>query len=162
VDKEPKATRSGNARIHGMTQVTAPSIAYVAMQVRWGIKFDQNHLNCSQVRFALTSSTVFSRTDTTTDSETFYTSLLELLEDEDEKDEVKDLLTWWNRCADFFFFSFFFWRMLCDHSSRMQANIPQLHGIAAPCDEGQRVVEDQGEASAAAGQIGQFIRQHHR
>jgi hypothetical protein len=33
VDKEPKATRSGNARIHGMTQVTAPSIAYVATQV---------------------------------------------------------------------------------------------------------------------------------
>ncbi|KAG5633240.1 hypothetical protein H0H81_009560, partial [Sphagnurus paluster] len=27
VDKEPKATRSGNARIHGMTHVTLPSIA---------------------------------------------------------------------------------------------------------------------------------------
>jgi hypothetical protein len=33
VDQEPKATRSGNARIHGMTQVTAASIAYVATQV---------------------------------------------------------------------------------------------------------------------------------
>lgn len=33
VDKEPKATRSGNARIHGMNQVTAASIAYVATQV---------------------------------------------------------------------------------------------------------------------------------
>jgi hypothetical protein len=33
VEKEPKATRSGNARIHGMTQVTLPSIAYVATQV---------------------------------------------------------------------------------------------------------------------------------
>jgi hypothetical protein len=34
VEKEPKATRSGNARIHGMTQVTPASIAYVATQVR--------------------------------------------------------------------------------------------------------------------------------
>jgi hypothetical protein len=33
VEKEPKATRSGNARIHGMTCVTVPSIAYVATQV---------------------------------------------------------------------------------------------------------------------------------
>lgn len=33
VDKEPKATRAGNARLHGMTNVTAASIAYVATQV---------------------------------------------------------------------------------------------------------------------------------
>ena len=33
VEKEAKATRSGNARIHGMTQVTPPSLAYVATQV---------------------------------------------------------------------------------------------------------------------------------
>jgi hypothetical protein len=33
VDQEPKATRSGNARIHGMTHVTPASIAYVATQV---------------------------------------------------------------------------------------------------------------------------------
>lgn len=33
VDKEVKATRSGNARIHGMTEVTLPSIAYTATQV---------------------------------------------------------------------------------------------------------------------------------
>jgi hypothetical protein len=33
VEKEPKATRSGNARIHGMTKVTLGSIAYVATQV---------------------------------------------------------------------------------------------------------------------------------
>lgn len=33
VDKEPKATRSGNARIHGMTCTTPGSIAYVATQV---------------------------------------------------------------------------------------------------------------------------------
>lgn len=33
VEKEPKATRSGNARIHGMTRVTLASIAYIATQV---------------------------------------------------------------------------------------------------------------------------------
>jgi hypothetical protein len=33
VDQEPKAMRSGNVRIHGMTQVTPASIAYVATQV---------------------------------------------------------------------------------------------------------------------------------
>ena len=31
--KEPRATRSGNARIHGMKQVTTPSIAYAATLV---------------------------------------------------------------------------------------------------------------------------------
>ncbi|KAG1850564.1 hypothetical protein C8R48DRAFT_613481 [Suillus tomentosus] len=81
VDREPKATRSGNARLHGMNSVTVASIAYIA----------------TQVRFALTSSSVFSRTDTTTDSETFYHSLLDLLEDTDESKEVDELLVWWNR-----------------------------------------------------------------
>jgi hypothetical protein len=33
VDKEPKATRSSNARIHGMTRVTPSSVAYIATQV---------------------------------------------------------------------------------------------------------------------------------
>lgn len=33
VDQEPKATRSGNARIHGMRAVTKASLAYVATQV---------------------------------------------------------------------------------------------------------------------------------
>ncbi|KAG2752732.1 hypothetical protein P692DRAFT_201838219 [Suillus brevipes Sb2] len=81
VEKEPKATRSGNARLHGMTCVTIASISYIA----------------TQVRFALSSSSVFSRTDTTTDSETFYYSLLDLLEDPEECQEVNELLMWWNR-----------------------------------------------------------------
>jgi hypothetical protein len=34
VDQEPKATRSGNAQIHGMTKVTPALIANVATQVR--------------------------------------------------------------------------------------------------------------------------------
>ena len=33
VEKEVKATRSGNARIHGMTRVTTASLAYIATQV---------------------------------------------------------------------------------------------------------------------------------
>ncbi|KAG2753257.1 hypothetical protein P692DRAFT_201706212, partial [Suillus brevipes Sb2] len=81
VEREPKATRSGNARLHGMTSVTIGSIAYIA----------------TQVRFALSSSSVFSRTDTTTDSETFYHSLLDLLEDPEESKEIDELILWWNR-----------------------------------------------------------------
>ncbi|KAG1888047.1 uncharacterized protein F5891DRAFT_1199334 [Suillus fuscotomentosus] len=58
----------------------------------------RNHFNIPlKVRFALSSSSVFSRTDTTTDSETFYHSLLDLLEDPEESQEVDELLTWWNR-----------------------------------------------------------------
>ncbi|TEB23586.1 hypothetical protein FA13DRAFT_1818350 [Coprinellus micaceus] len=81
VDDEPKATRSGNARIHGMSLVTPASLAYTF----------------TQVRFSLTSAGVFSRTDSETDSETFYTSVLELLEDPEEQDEVQPLMLWWNQ-----------------------------------------------------------------
>jgi hypothetical protein len=52
-----------------------------------------------QARFALTSSAVFSRTDTVTDSERFYQSILELFDDIDEQEELRDLLVWWNRYA---------------------------------------------------------------
>jgi hypothetical protein len=50
-----------------------------------------------QVRFTLSSSLVFSQMDLVTDSERFYGSVLKLFEDEEEKEEVSDLLTWWNR-----------------------------------------------------------------
>jgi hypothetical protein len=40
---------------------------------------------------------VFSRTDKISDSERFYNSVLDLLEDIDEQEEVRDLLVWWNR-----------------------------------------------------------------
>ncbi|KIM71939.1 hypothetical protein PILCRDRAFT_16592 [Piloderma croceum F 1598] len=81
IEKEPKATHSGNAHIHGMTWVTPASIAYIA----------------TQLHFSLLSSPVFSRTDTAMDSERFYGSILDLLDDADEAEEVGDLLMWWNQ-----------------------------------------------------------------
>ncbi|KAG1732469.1 hypothetical protein EDD22DRAFT_982534 [Suillus occidentalis] len=81
VDKEPKATRSSNAYLHGMKSVTQGSLAYIA----------------TQIRFALSSSSVFLRTDTITDSENFYHSILDLLEDPNENEEVVDLMMWWTR-----------------------------------------------------------------
>jgi hypothetical protein len=50
-----------------------------------------------QVRFALSSSPVFSRTDTVTDSERFYNTVLDLFDDVEEREEVNELLVWWNR-----------------------------------------------------------------
>jgi hypothetical protein len=40
---------------------------------------------------------VFSRSDTATDSERFYNSILDLFDDSDEQEEVNDLVAWWNR-----------------------------------------------------------------
>ncbi|KAG1784298.1 uncharacterized protein HD556DRAFT_1433604 [Suillus plorans] len=82
VDKEPKATRSGNAYLHGMKSVTKGSVAYIV----------------TQVQFSLCSSSVFSWTDMVTDSKNFYISILDLLEDPDESQEVADLMTWWTQC----------------------------------------------------------------
>jgi hypothetical protein len=50
-----------------------------------------------QIRFALTSSPVFSKTDKVTDSERFYNSIFGLFGDIDEKAEVDELIVWWNR-----------------------------------------------------------------
>ena len=52
-----------------------------------------------QARFALSSAQVFSRTDLVTDSERFYNSILDLLDDTEEKGEVDQLMAWWNRWA---------------------------------------------------------------
>lgn len=66
-----------------MSAVTIPSIAYVA----------------TQLRFALCSASVFSRTDTVTDTERFYHVCLNVLSDVEEKKEVDELVEWWNRCV---------------------------------------------------------------
>ena len=49
-----------------------------------------------QVQFVLSSSPVFSRTDSVTDSERFYNTVLDLFDDVEEQVEIKELLTWWN------------------------------------------------------------------
>ncbi|KAF8063258.1 hypothetical protein FPV67DRAFT_1563408 [Lyophyllum atratum] len=74
-------TRSGNARIHGMTRVTKASLVYVA----------------TQVRFALSSAHSWSRTDKVTDSETFYTTLLTTLDHPQNITRVDEILKWWDR-----------------------------------------------------------------
>ncbi|KAF7972820.1 hypothetical protein HWV62_17020 [Athelia sp. TMB] len=82
VDKDAsKATCCGNTQLHRMTCTTKGSLAYKA----------------TQVQFALCSAAVFARTDTVTDSERFYISILELLEDPAKAKEVRGLLTWWDR-----------------------------------------------------------------
>ena len=88
-----------------MTQVTPASIAYIATQVR-NLTFliTSADTNTYQVRFALSSSSVFSRTDKTTDSERFYDSVLEYFEDVDEKEGVDELLVWWNRYVRFLYY----------------------------------------------------------
>ncbi|KAG1760405.1 hypothetical protein EDD22DRAFT_980614 [Suillus occidentalis] len=78
VDKELKATHSSNAYLHSMKVVMVGSLAYVATQV------------CS--------SSVFSCTDTVMDSKNFYCSILDLLEDPEESQEVVDLMMWSTRC----------------------------------------------------------------
>jgi hypothetical protein len=80
-----------------MTRVTEPSLAYVATQVVSTLPTSITPLTILKVRFALCSSSTFSRTDSATDSETFYNSILDLLRDVQEKEEVQDLLNWWNR-----------------------------------------------------------------
>ena len=53
-------------------------------------------LMTNQLCFTLSSSLVFCRSDTMTDSEQFYESVLDFLDDPKEKEEVGDLLNWWN------------------------------------------------------------------
>ena len=51
----------------------------------------------SQVRFALSSVSVFTRSNTKFNSIRFYNSLLMFLEDPDEEEEVNELLLFWNQ-----------------------------------------------------------------
>lgn len=83
-----------------MTQATPASIAYAATQVGALLHFAHASIATgfiNQARFALSSSATFTRSDLTTDSERFYNSVLQLLEDPDEQEEVDKLLVWWNR-----------------------------------------------------------------
>ncbi|KAH6909378.1 hypothetical protein BKA70DRAFT_1371904 [Coprinopsis sp. MPI-PUGE-AT-0042] len=63
-----------------LVSVTVPSLAYVA----------------TQVRFALCSSPTFSRTDLMTDSERFYSSVVDVFMAREYVDKVRHLLAWWD------------------------------------------------------------------
>jgi hypothetical protein len=83
-----------------MTEVTTGSLAYVATQVcSMFASLLQGFQIVLQVRFALSSSSVFSKSDMATDSERFYLSILEVLEGEDleEQEDWRALKQWWNK-----------------------------------------------------------------
>lgn len=50
-----------------------------------------------QVRFALSSAGNWSRTDKVTDSENFYYSLLEALDDPANAPHATEILVWWDK-----------------------------------------------------------------
>ncbi|KAJ3512638.1 hypothetical protein NMY22_g15272 [Coprinellus aureogranulatus] len=77
VDEEIRATRSGNAELHGMTEVTRASLAYIATMV---IVLSVDGPSTKP----LTSFIYPSR------------SILDFLEDPEEQLEVEALLKWWN------------------------------------------------------------------
>jgi hypothetical protein len=89
------------------------------------------------------SSPVFSRTDTTTDLETFYSSVVDLFDEPDEREEVKELLTWWNRCA---LIHLPFTRSL---TSLQQSDISELLSCSTPHRKAQRIGEDKGKTCSA-------------
>ncbi|KIM50704.1 hypothetical protein SCLCIDRAFT_34060 [Scleroderma citrinum Foug A] len=122
VDQEPKATRSSNARLHRIRSVMKASIAYIA----------------TQVRFSLTSAQVFSQMDLVTDSKCFYNSIDELLNDPEEKDEVNQLLTWWNRYGPI--------SVVTPLTSSTYASLPSLHGQRVDAISKQRTCKDPAEA----------------
>ena len=97
MDQEPKATRSGNVCIHGMRFVTKASLAYVATQVSMSDSERSIVELYSAGSICFDFGTSIFRTDLITDSKRFYTSILDLLDDPDEKDEVDQLVVWWNR-----------------------------------------------------------------
>jgi hypothetical protein len=76
---------------------------------------------------------VFSRTDTVTDSERFYETVLELLEDPDEAQEANELLEWWDRYVVFFcsvgFADFHCSTVFPNHSTNLIA--PNLNSVLA-------------------------------
>ncbi|KAI6035805.1 hypothetical protein EDC04DRAFT_2571344 [Pisolithus marmoratus] len=75
IDQELKAMQSSNVCFHGMQMVIKASVAYITIQV-------SNYV-----------SKVFKQeTDLIADSKKFYNSILELLEDPNETDEVDQLM----------------------------------------------------------------------
>lgn len=65
-----------------------------------------------KTRFALSSQQTFARTDYITETERFYNTIMELLEDPNELTEVNELLLWWNRYA---LLSLFWFELSCSY-----------------------------------------------
>lgn len=82
-----------------MTCTTSGSIAYIATQVCTVSPHCYYHSSpfVLKVQFALCSASIFAHMDKTTDSEQFYHSIIELLNDPEEAKEVYELLAWWDR-----------------------------------------------------------------
>ncbi|KAI0311282.1 hypothetical protein OF83DRAFT_1069090 [Amylostereum chailletii] len=78
---DSKSKKGSNAGKHRMNRVTRASIVYIA----------------TLTRFSLQNVAVFSRTDKVADSQRFYTSMTEMLDDPDFMDEVVELVAWWNK-----------------------------------------------------------------
>ncbi|KAM5532499.1 hypothetical protein V8D89_013852 [Ganoderma adspersum] len=85
VDDSGRATKGNNCFINGMAEFTVASIVYIATL-----------LSGCGVRFALGSRPTFTRSDTITDSQTFYNVLLAFLTHPHERENLNELLLWWN------------------------------------------------------------------
>ncbi|KJA19648.1 hypothetical protein HYPSUDRAFT_143474 [Hypholoma sublateritium FD-334 SS-4] len=77
----PSGSRNAITHAITITSVTPASIAYAA----------------THARFALSSSAVFSQSNTITESELFYNCMIDHLEDPNNVREVDHLLAWWDR-----------------------------------------------------------------
>ena len=80
-----------------MNKVNVASLAYISTQVYLSPTSRNTVNEYTQVRFALSSASVFTRSDTEFDSVRFYNTVVTFLEDPDEKEEVNELLTFWNQ-----------------------------------------------------------------
>lgn len=82
-----------------MEKVTVASLAYVATQVSPPTRRHRTRLMWLQLRFTLSSSPVFARTDLVTDSENFYGTVIKQFNKKQYLPRVADLLKWWDKCV---------------------------------------------------------------
>ncbi len=81
-----------------MMEVTPASIVYTATLVSLSVGLHiAADAHTSQVRFALGSSSTFTRSDTVTDSELFYNSLYSFVTHPEENERLSELLDKWNK-----------------------------------------------------------------
>jgi len=91
----------------------------------------------------LSLSPVFSRTNTTTNSERFYFTVLDLLEDIEEQVEVNELLAWWNRYE--LTLPFFYPQLITGISSQIFPNYSSAWQVISKNSVLARIKEKQRE-----------------